>query len=272
LSKRQEWARCADGTRISFQLLESAGAGNARIALVHSLAMDHTFWLPVVERLEASASMLMYDCRGHGASDKPTGPYTTELFGRDLADLLDHVGWPSAAIAGASMGGCISMAFAVTFPQRIKALGLIDSTAWYGSEAPAQWQQRAHRAQTEGLKGLIDFQVTRWFGDAFRAKHPEVIQHCADVFLANDLPAYGETCRMLGAHDMRAALPSISCPTTVIVGEEDYAMPIAMAESLHSAIANSRMVVIEKARHLTPLEAPDRIADELNRLLQSIAS
>jgi Predicted hydrolases or acyltransferases (alpha/beta hydrolase superfamily) len=271
LNKRQEWARCADGTRVSYQLLENAGAGDARIALVHSLAMDHTFWLPVAERLASSASVLVYDCRGHGASDKPAGPYTTELFGRDLADLMDHVGWTSAAVAGASMGGCISMAFAAAFPQRIKALGLIDTTAWYGPEAPTQWAQRADRALKEGLKGLIDFQVTRWFGDAFRAEHPEVVQHCVDVFLANELPAYAETCRMLGAHDMRAALASISCPTTIIVGEEDYATPIAMAETLHNAIANSRMIVVEKARHLTPLEVPDRIADELKRLLQSVA-
>ena len=89
--------------------------------------------------------MLIYDCRGHGASDKPAGPYTTTLFARDLADLMDHVGWPSAAVAGASMGGSISLMFAGAFPQRTNALGLIDTTAWYGAEAPAQWAGRAER-------------------------------------------------------------------------------------------------------------------------------
>ena len=42
-----------------------------------------------------------------------------------------------------------------------------------------------------------------------------------------------------------------------------------MAEALHAGIRNSRYVLIEKARHLTPLEVPDRITDELKRLIAS---
>jgi 3-oxoadipate enol-lactonase len=258
-------ARALDGTRLVYRRLGDRSAGQ-RIALVHSLAMDHTFWQPVAERLAGSMSVLIYDCRGHGRSGKPEGPYTTALFAADLADLMDTVGWTSATVAGASMGGCISLAFAAQFPQRTNALGLIDTTAWYGPEAPQQWEQRAQKAMAEGLEGLVGFQTTRWFGDEFRAAHQHVVQHCVDVFLANDLQAYAETCRMLGSNDLRAALPSISCPTTVIVGEEDYATPPAMALSLHTGIRNSRYVSIEKARHLTPLEVPDRIASELSLL------
>jgi 3-oxoadipate enol-lactonase len=258
-------ASCADGTKLSFRVL---GNGPKRIALVHSLAMDQSFWLPVAERLAGDASVLIYDCRGHGASDKPVGPYTAELFARDLSELMTHIGWPSAVVAGASMGGCVSLAFATQFPQRTKGLSPIDTTAWYGADAPAQWEGRAARATSEGLKALVEFQVTRWFGDAFREGHPDVVRHCLDVFLTNDIPAYAETCRMLGAFDLRAALQGISCPTTVIVGEEDYASPVAMAEALKDGITNSRLVVIEKARHLTPLEVPDIVASELKELLK----
>ena len=90
-----EKARTADGTNIVYHLRNPGGTRH--VALVHSLAMDHSFWDPVAERLSASASILTYDCRGHGASDKPPGPYTVELFARDLADLMDHIGWPTAA-------------------------------------------------------------------------------------------------------------------------------------------------------------------------------
>lgn len=267
MSTTTQQATCADGTCIVYRLFQRAEDA-PRIALVHSLAMDHSFWLPVVERLTDVASVLIYDCRGHGASDKPAGPYTTPLFANDLASLMDHVGWPSAVVAGASMGGCVALAFGANFPRRTNGLGLIDTTAWYGADAPKAWSQRAERALTEGLKGLIDFQVTRWFGDDFRATHPDVVQHSIDVFLANDLAAYAETCRMLGTNDLRVALPRISCPTTVIVGEQDYAAPPAMAQVMHDGIQNSRLVILEKARHLTPLEAPDRIASELKMLLK----
>jgi 3-oxoadipate enol-lactonase len=257
-----------DGMRLAYTLRD-AGAGAPRIALVHSLAMDRLFWQPVADLLAAKASVLTWDCRGHGASDKPAGPYTVELFARDLADLLDYVRWPSAAVAGASMGGCVSLAFAGGYPRRTTALGLIDTTAWYGAEAPKQWAERASKAIETGLGSLVDFQVTRWFGDAFRANNPDVVKQSVDVFLRNDVKAYADTCRMLGECDLRPSLSRLHVPTAVIVGEEDYATPIAMAEALKRGIAGSTLTVLLGARHLTPLEEPARIAAELERLLQA---
>jgi 3-oxoadipate enol-lactonase len=260
-------ATTRDGTRVPYTLRDQ-GASAPRAVLIHSLAMDREFWQPVADLLAPKASVLTYDCRGHGAAGKPAGPYTVELFARDLADLLDHVGWPSALVAGASMGGCISLAFAAAFPARTAGLGLVDTTAWYGPEAPKQWAERADKAVESGLTSLVDFQTTRWFSDAFRASHPDVVKRCVDVFLRNDVKAYAETCRMLGACDLRAELPRVTTPTAIIVGEEDYAAPIAMAETMHRGIAGSTLTILRGARHLTPLEQPERIAAEFARLLQ----
>jgi 3-oxoadipate enol-lactonase len=260
-------ARAADGTNIVYRLRNPGGTRH--VALVHSLAMDHSFWDPVAERLSASASVLTYDCRGHGASDKPPGPYTVELFARDLADLMDYVGWPTAVVAGASMGGCVSLAFAAAYPDRTSGLGLFDTTAWYGPEAPQQWAERADRALANGLEDLVEFQTTRWFGDKFRAENPDVVRRSVDVFLANDRGAYAETCRMLGACDVRAALPRLRVPARILVGEEDYATPVAMAKALNEALPGSSMTVLQRARHLTPLEAPERIAAEIRALLDA---
>ncbi len=93
------------------------------------------------------------------------------------------------------------------------------------------------------------------------------MQAAIDVFLANELPPYAETCRMLGTADLRAALPSIKVPARIIVGSEDYATPVDMAKTMHEGIAGSTMEIIEGARHLSPLEIPDKIADELRVLL-----
>lgn len=261
-------ARTRDGTRIGYTL-HTRGDGKKRAVLIHSLALDREFWQPVIQELGNSVSVLAYDCRGHGASDKPAGPYTVGLFARDLADLLDHVGWDSALIAGASMGGCVTLAFAAAYPERAAAIGLIDTTAWYGAEAPKQWEERAQKAISDGLKSMTQFQTTRWFSDAFRANSPAVMNKAVETFLRNDIKAYAETCRMLGACDMRAALPGFRMPAAVIVGEEDYAAPVAMAEALHRGIANSTLNVIKGGRHLTPLEVPQLIAAELNRLLEA---
>lgn len=251
-----------DGNAVAFK---TTGTGPARIALVHSLAMNHEFWAPVVERLKDVATILTWDCRGHGASDKPAGPYTVELFADDLRDIFDHLGWDDAIVAGASMGGCVALAFAGRHPQRSSGLGLFDTTAWYGPTAPEDWEGRAAKAIENGMAVLTDFQKVRWFGDAFREAHPEVVQACIDVFVANDVAAYAETCRMLGRADLRDQ--KLALPTQILVGEEDYATPPAMAEALHAAIPGSHYAVIEGGRHLTPLEFPDRIAAALEALI-----
>jgi 3-oxoadipate enol-lactonase len=259
-------ATTRDGTRLAYTL-RSGGAGRARLALVHSLAMNGAFWTPVAERLAADFDILTYDCRGHGASGKPAGPYDIGLFADDLADLLDHVGWTSAAVAGASMGGTISLAFAAAYGARTDALGLIDTTAWYGAEAPKNWGERAEKAKQEGLQALVGFQKTRWFTDSFREQHPEVVDACVDTFLQNDVNAFAATCNMLGASDLRPALAGLRMPAAVMVGEEDYATPVAMAEAMHQGIAGSSLSIIRNARHLTPLEHPDVVADGIKQLL-----
>jgi len=262
-----ERMKVRDGTGLVYEI-----DGHAKhpppLVLIHSLGMDRTFWHAVAPMLVDETAVLTYDCRGHGASDKPPGSYRVEQFAADLADLMDHIGWDAAVIAGASMGGCITLAFAAAHPRRAAGLGLFDTTAAYG--APEKWEERAATAEVKGLDALLEFQTTRWFTDDFRARRKDVLDASVKVFLANTAEAYAQTCRMLGACDLTAALPRLTMPVRIAVGEEDYATPVAMAQALHRGISGSTLTVIDHARHLTPLECPDRIAAELRALLKSV--
>lgn len=259
-------ARMRDGATLQYSI---TGTGDGpRIALIHSLAMDRHFWNAVVARLKDSAQLLTYDCRGHGASDKPAGPYSIDLFADDLSDLLDAAGWTATVVAGASMGGSVALGFAAKYAARTSGLGLFDTTAWYGPNAQSSWDDRCAKAKTDGLSGLVGFQKTRWFGDAFREQHPDVVDASVATFLANDVAAYAETCRMLGNFDLRSSLEKIAVSTVIAVGEEDYATPPSMANELHAGIKHSSLTVIKSGRHLTPLEKPDEIAAQLTALAE----
>ena len=72
-----------------------------RLALVHSLALDCSVWDGVVAELAAEVDLLTVDARGHGASTKSAGPFTTAQFAGDLADVLRAAGWERAIVAGA---------------------------------------------------------------------------------------------------------------------------------------------------------------------------
>jgi 3-oxoadipate enol-lactonase len=107
---------------------------------------------------------------------------------------------------------------------------------------------------------MIAFQQTRWFSDGFRSANPKIVDHFAEVFLKSDLPAYAATCDMLGAFDLRSEIGAIAVPTEILVGEEDYATPPEMARELHAAIPGSNLTIVAGARHLTPIQIPDRVA------------
>ncbi len=248
-----------------------AADGPNRIVLIHSLALDRGIWDGVAEKLADRASVLAYDTRGHGRSSRVPGPFSMEQFAQDLAQLMDHVGWSSAIVAGCSMGGGVAQAFGGLYPERTAGLGLIDTTAWYGAEAPAQWRQRAATAKAKGLGSMLSFQTARWFGDRFRMERADLVDAAARVFLASDPDCYAATCEMLGDADLRPYLRTFRMPVAVVVGEEDYATPIAAARELHEAIGGSTLTIL-KGRHLTPIECPDQIAGIILEMLIERAS
>jgi 3-oxoadipate enol-lactonase len=260
----------SDDCPIAYTLRAARNPGLPRIVLIHSLALDASIWDGVVARLAVHADILTYDCRGHGRSGKRAQGFSMARFARDLMELLDHVGWQTAVAAGCSMGGCVAQALAGLYHSRVSALGLIDTTAWYGEDAPATWRERAAGVLSKGLVGLLEFQLPRWFGDDFRKQQPELVNAVTEVFLANDLDCYAASCIMLGDTDLRGYLKRLTVPAAIMVGEEDYATPVTEAQQLHDAISNSTLTVIPGARHLTPIERPEEIAIQLIALLGRI--
>jgi len=258
----------SDGVTIAYTLRAAPYADAPRIVLIHSLALDRSIWDGVVDTMKNDAAILTYDCRGHGRSESRAGIFTVELFARDVAELLDRVGWHDATVAGCSMGGCVALAFAGLYPERASRLGLIDTTACYDADAAANFRTRAAAARDAGMAGLAGFQAARWFSDKFRASGPERVQRAIDVFVANDFACYAASCALLADADLRPVLASLRIPVAIVVGEDDAATPIGMARHLHDAIAQSTLAILPGARHLTPIERPDRIASELLHLLR----
>lgn len=254
-----------DGVTIAYTRIP-ASADAPHVVYVHSLALDRSIWSGVIDRLTGSADQVALDCRGHGRSGRGGRPYSVEQLADDVADVLDHLDWPSATVVGCSMGGCVAQAFAARHSDRADAAVFIDTTAWYGPSAAADWAARADAAKAKGLNALVPFQLDRWFGSDFREAHPDLMASLAGVFVANDLDSYASTCAMLGAADLRASADKVSCPTIVVVGEDDQATSPAMAADLAERVHARQLVVVPGTRHLTPLENPEAVVAAIHSL------
>jgi len=261
-------ARAKDGCVLSYHLYPLAG--KPRLALVHSLALDGSIWDSIVQELSGEMEILVYDCRGHGQSEKRAGKYSAQLFAEDLAAVMDACGWKESFVAGCSMGGCVAVAFGVAFPQRTEGLALVDTSVWWGETAPKDWQGRADAAAKDGLAPMLPIQLGRWFSDEYRKAHPEVIEAITRVFLASDVECYRSSCAMLGTTDLREAAKSLRDrdPVAIVVGEQDQATPVHMSQTLCELTPNSTLMIIPKGRHLTPIEFPKEVAGAIRDLVR----
>ena len=254
-----------DGIRLVYDVV---GDGPV-IVFAHSLGMDRTLWSAQVDHFKDRYRVLTVDARCHGASDKPPGPYSVERFGEDLYGVLRTAGVDRATVVGLSMGGMAAQALAIAHPEVVAGLVLADTTCHYPG-GQADWEQRARTAEEKGLPSMVNFQLDRWYSDRTRAEQADLLERSRRVFLANDVAAYAATCRALGAMDLREGVKGIRCPTLILVGDEDYATPVALAEDLRDRIPGSEMVVMPGVRHLSPWEAPDVVNPHIERLLARV--
>jgi 3-oxoadipate enol-lactonase len=187
--------------------------------------------------------------------------------GSEVAEMVRERTAGPAIFVGLSLGGCVAQALAVYQPELVRGLGLVDTTCWYGETAKADWEARAEKAMTDGLDSLAAFQLARWFTPEFLGQRPEVAQHLLQTFKSMRLDAYVATCEAMGAMDLREQIGSITVPTAVLVGADDPATPVRMAEELQRRIAGASLHVMADCSHLSAVEQPEVVARLLSENL-----
>lgn len=259
-----------DDCELAFRHLKIAPEKSLTVLLIHALAMNSEMWTETVSAMQTEANVYAVDCRGHGLSQKPAGPYNIAHFGADMCSLLDHLNVEQAVVVGCSMGGTVALGMAGRSPERVAGLIAIDTTAWYGEEAITRWAERGNQALANGMASLAEFQCERWFSDEFRQLNEDVVSQALDVFLANDTTAYNEACLMLGRADERAGLSRYQGLTHILIGQDDYATPLPMALGVQALLPGAELKIIPKARHYTPIETPKIVAASIDALLSSL--
>jgi 3-oxoadipate enol-lactonase len=237
------------------------------VLLLHSLGLDRSVWSAHVEALREYGPVLVCDLPGHGRSDPLTGPVTVEEMADAVARFLDAHGIDQVTVAGLSLGGCVAQALTFGYPGLVRRIVLVDTTAWYGPNAQASWEERAIRAAEEGLASMANFQLRRWFSPAYPEQNPDLCNRLLAVFRANDLRSYQETCRAMGIYDGRDRLHAIAVPAVVMVGELDPATPVDHARVLATSIPGARLYVLPQTSHLSPVERPEAFRQCLIELL-----
>jgi 3-oxoadipate enol-lactonase len=231
------------------------------IVFINSLGTDHKLWDAQADALVRDYRLVRYDFCGHGASEPPPGPVSIASFGEDMLALLDHLSIERAHICGCSLGGMIALWAAAERPARVARVVLANTGARIGTVE--RWTARIDTVRREGMAGVVESVIARFFSADFRERDPEAVARIAAMLGAVDPRGYIAACTALRDADLRGIAQKVRAPTLVVAGALDAATPPSMAEELQASIGGSRLVIIEDAAHLTNIER----SDEFNAVL-----
>jgi esterase len=118
---------------------EERGAGEP-IVCIHGTSSSATVWGDAVEELAQHGRTISYDRRGCFRSERPE-PYVTDVHEHadDAAALIDELDASPAIVIGRSYGGQTAVDLALRYPDRVRALALLEAALLSMSEDAAQW-------------------------------------------------------------------------------------------------------------------------------------
>ena len=196
------------------------------LVLIMGYRLSSAAWpAKFVEALAENFTVVTFDNRGTGQSDKPLTGYALANMARDVAGLLDEIGIESTYLLGYSMGGAIAQEFTRQFPERVA--GLILCATMCGGPRATYAEASVVRVMRD-LDGFSPEQIARriWavtYAPNYLSENREQAedQMRREIALPTPLHAADLQFQAFAEFDGSKALPQIRCPTLVMTGDLD---------------------------------------------------
>lgn len=226
------------------------------VVLLHGFTADLRMWAAHVDALSEDYRVLALDLRGHGKSSAPTDieSYGMEAYAEDVKALLDELEVDVCGLAGCSFGGMVALQFAVTWPERVAALVVSDSSPAHDSDR----YDEPFRERERNMAALG--QVVAQFGTAELGRREAA--RLSDPFLAEGIRkryASMDSTGFLGVIRARRVRPDLipvlrerlTMPVLVCAGEND---PVRVgAEVIVAEVPSAAYVMFKGAGHGVPV-------------------
>lgn len=272
----------SDGDYLNYEM---RGAGDIPLILLHGFGSSLRNWDDVVKvlddrgDLEKRFTIYALDLKGAGFSSKPRdSQYTIEDNAAIVADFIRRLDLRGAVLLGHSLGGGVALYATVELLDDTvyypSSLLLVDS-ACYPTEFPFFVKfLRIPVLNHMLLSGLPpEFLARRTLSKIMEPGTPITPELIKRYSFFSSLPGHNyaliETATGIlpdDADELTGKYPYIYCPTTIVWGEDDKVLPLALGERLHNDIPDSKLVVIENCGHNPPEERPGEIADVIESI------
>jgi pimeloyl-ACP methyl ester carboxylesterase len=245
-----------NGIKLAYSVL---GCGPP-LVLIMGYRLSSLAWpLDFVEALAEKFTVVLFDNRGTGASDKPVIGYEISNMAKDVSGLLDHLEIACANVLGYSMGGAIAQEFVRQFPDRV--LGLVLCATMCGGPRAVYASPSVVRVMRE-LDGLNPEEIARriWevtYAPGYLESHRELAEDQMRREIAAPTPLHAADLQYqaFAEFDGSSTLSGVQAPTLVLTGDLDRLISPQNSKLIAGLIPGGRLIVIPGCGHRMMWEA-----------------
>jgi 3-oxoadipate enol-lactonase len=260
---------------------EDTGGSGPPVVFSHALLWNTELFAPQIAFLKDWYRCIAYDHRGQGKSAEGTGrAIDVATLAEDAAALIEALALGPVHFCGLSLGGIVGMRLAISRPDLIRSLVLLDTTA---DPEPSQLKYKALNliARYAGLGPIARLIMPALYGKTALSDPARAADRAAweKALVANRRSIWRAVNGALERKSIFAELSRITAPTLVAVGDEDVATGPERSARIARAIKGARLVIIPRAGHCSTVEQPDTVTaaiaaflDKQQPLLHSAAA
>jgi len=265
-----------EGTNIWYEI----GGEGPNLLQIGGAGFAHDNFANVVDDFRQHYSVIDFDLRGYGNSDRPDQDYSMETWADDIADMLGQIGITRTHVHGTSMGGMVAIKLAAKYPDLIDKLVIGCAAAKCDRTARIHFELWKFIARNAGMDSeelateISTKALTRQFLDTDQGKAS--IEHVRGMLGRNcSVNVFSSACDAMIEMDLRPDLPNISAPTLVMDGDVDVLTPLDMGPDgagnryIAEQIPNSELYIFKDCGHTNLLEYPEESIDVIRRFLDA---
>lgn len=254
---------------------EASGRGPDAVVFVHGYTGCWLWWQETMPRLPDRYRSFALDLRGAGDSDKPEDGYTLEQYAEDVLAFSRAVGLERFAYVGHSMGGAIGYQFTLAYPERLRALVLVNPVPADGmTPPPGMSSQEAEQLRERFLATFKEERETALSFYRDRCVHRPVaaplIEAICDKGLGVSEGHLRDSLDSMAGLRLGERLGDMTVPSLMVVGDRDELVPPDRSIEGWRRIPGCSLQVFQRVGHSPQLEVPDEFANVLVDFLEHL--
>ena len=171
---------------------------------------------------------------------------------------------------GHSLGGMISPAYAIKYPDRVLSVGLLSTVAGSSDEDSKKVWKIISDLENKGVRETLKNLTSRWFTEKFISENPDLVKKRLEQVINTDKEVFINVFKIYAETEMITWLKNIKKPCLLMTGENDGGCSPYHNNKMFNEMENSKLVIVPEVKHSFLIEAPDQVSKNLINFLSSI--